>query len=479
MIAARLAPGPTGPRWLQAGLTVALLGWLPLLWSVLCTAASPGVPWNAARLAPSFALAYGLPVYALRDSGAQLGWFYGPAFPLWNLPATLTSNPTLAVWIAGGWNVLTWLVPVALVLRAAGVVRGVRVAAAAVFAGVLLLGNSVTNYGFYFIHVDGLCLAAGLAAVLGVHQAGQTGRARWLHLAAAGLVVAVWTKQIAVGLAPAMFWHLWREGRWSLAWPLFFRGVVYAAGTTVAVFHWFGAPEVLHNLWLVHSRNPWRGGLDLLGSELFRLFRSSVVWWPLAGFTLWVWRGPGRRPLPPAAGGLVRLLIRVAWWQLPLGLIALLKAGGGLNSLHPVHYLMLALLIAAYHAADHPLAPAAARVAAALWLAAVLVPLGNATRFALGPGSYWRITHRQEELVAQARAQPGRYYYPWNPLVTLIAERKIQPLDDALYCLWLAGLDPSAEKIRAAVPARPIIVYEEPAQSHFALRYFPATKPAP
>lgn len=55
----------------------------------------------------------------------------------------------------------------------------------------------------------------------------------------------------------------------------------------------------------------------------------------------------------------------------------------------------------------------------------------------------------------------------------MIADRRIQPLDDALYCLWLARLEPPVEKIRLAVPADPIILYEEPAQSHFALRYFP------
>ena len=66
-----------------------------LLLTVVCTV--PGIPWNSARLTPSFALAYGHPIYALRDSGAQLGWFYGPVFPLWYLPVTLTTNPTAAL----------------------------------------------------------------------------------------------------------------------------------------------------------------------------------------------------------------------------------------------------------------------------------------------------------------------------------------------------------------------------------------------
>ncbi|MBP6508351.1 MAG: hypothetical protein KA257_12370, partial [Opitutaceae bacterium] len=110
--------------WFRAGGALLLVTVPVLLWSVLCTAASSGVPWNAARLAPSFALAQGLPVYALRESGQQLGWFYGPGFVFWNLPATLAANPTPALFVAGIWNVLTWLVPVAVVLRAAGVAAG-------------------------------------------------------------------------------------------------------------------------------------------------------------------------------------------------------------------------------------------------------------------------------------------------------------------------------------------------------------------
>lgn len=480
--AAAAGPSPVpwifADRWLQAALAVTVLGWLVVMWSVLCTATSPGVPWNAARLAPAFALAQGLPIYPLRDSGQQLGWFYGPGFPLWNLPATLTGNVTRALWIAAVWNVLTWLVPMALVLRVAGVaLGGWRLGAAAAIAGVLLVGGSATNYAFYFIHVDALCVGAGLVAIIGLHRAIGTGRRGWLHLVAGGLIVAIWTKQIGVILAPALFWHLWRERQWALAWPLCFLCAVYAAISSVAVFLWFGAPEVLYNLWLTHSRNPSRGDLLFLVKETARLVGTLWVWLPLGLIALVAWRkSPGQSSAPAASGGLVRLLLRAAAWQLPMGLLALTKAGGGFNSVYAVYYLLLVLLIVGLSPGMRPQLTAVHRVA---WVLAWWLPLGQALVFAAGPGSQWRVSHRNEELVAMARAEPGRYYFPWNPLVTLIAEKKIQPLDDALYCLWLMKLEPPVEKIRAAVPARPIILYEEPAQSHFALRYFPEIKPQP
>jgi len=458
---------------------VASITWLTVMWSVLCTATSPGVPWNAARLAPSFALAEGLSIYPLRSSGEQLGWFYGPGLPLWNLPATLTDDITVALWIAAVWNVVTWLVPMALVLRMAGVVRGAcGCAVAGALVGFFLLGGSITNYAFYFIHVDGLCVGAGLASVMGLNRAMQGEGKGWLHVAAAGLVIAVWTKQIGVALAPALFWHLWRERQVRLIWPLFFLCVVYAAAATLAVFLWFGAPEVLHNIWLMHSRNPTRGGMAFLAGELGNFARTLWVWLPLTalvGATWWLARGR-TGPMTAAGAGLVRLLIRSAAWQLPVGMLAVLKVGGGFNSLHAIYYLLLALLIVALSPVERPRSAAGFRV---MWLLAWLLPLGNAAAIAAGPGSYWSVSRSREQLVAMARAEPGRYYFPWNPLVTLIAEKKIQPLDDALYCLWLVKLEPPVEAIRTAVPARPVIVYEEPAQSHFALRYFPEIQQKP
>src|SRR3954468_16004070 len=100
-------------------LGLAAIGVVLFIWSAACLV--PSVPWNAARIAPSFALAYGLPIYALRDSGAQLGWAYGPVFPLWYMPVTLTSNPTVALMLSALVNVLTLLLPVLLLLHRAGV----------------------------------------------------------------------------------------------------------------------------------------------------------------------------------------------------------------------------------------------------------------------------------------------------------------------------------------------------------------------
>lgn len=60
---------------------------------------------------------------------------------------------------------------------------------------------------------------------------------------------------------------------------------------------------------------------------------------------------------------------------------------------------------------------------------------------------------------------------PWNPAITIVSEWRVYPLDDALYCLWTARLEPPPEKIRATVPADALRIYHEPPQSKFVERY--------
>ncbi len=444
-----------------------------ICWHALCL--MPLVQWNPARLASSFALSRGLPIYALRDSGAHLGWFYGPVFPLWHLPATFFANPTHALLVAGISNILTWLLPIAAVLRAAGLSRSATWSGTIV-GGALMAGHSISNYSFYFVHVDAVCLALQLTACLSLLRFVRTGSRGALHLCALALAGAFWTKVIAISLLPALVCWLWHERRRDAIRPLLFWSLVHGAAISAAVLAAFGPEEVLFNTWLVHARNPWRGGLLLLAQELGRLLAASAVWLPAVAFVWWTRRNATAPLLNDPSRSLLRLLLWSAGWLAPLGLVAVLKAGGGLNSVHSMHYLFLAGLVVLCLAFNLPAARRA--VSAGLFLLAVVLPACAGTRLILQSGMRWVPDRSQEELLAAARRNPGRCYFPWSPMITIIAERRISPLDDALYCLWLSKLEPPADRIRAAAPPDPIIMYLEPAQSRFALRYFKSDPPA-
>ena len=203
------APAPTA-RPMQVALLLAAAGLAAILYSSFCTV--PGVQWNAPRLAPAFAIAEGLNPYATRESAAQLGWTYGPVFPLWSWPATLAGNLTASFLAWAALNLCAVVFPAWLILRELAPGR-----AAWVWFGALLVGNEITWTQLFTIHVDGLCVGLGLLACWSLRRAAAQPAARWLHLAALGLALAVWTKQVALSLVPALFGWAWVAGHRALA----------------------------------------------------------------------------------------------------------------------------------------------------------------------------------------------------------------------------------------------------------------------
>jgi len=463
--------------WLVAAAVVILL---TLFWSMLCTV--PGVPWNSARLAPSFALARGLPIYALRDSGAQLGWFYGPVFPLWFLPVGFLDQPTIALMCAAGWNAVTLLLPVfATVAVALGGHPGAA-ARAALLGVVLLLANPITQSAFYMLHVDGVAIACSLLACASL-QAGAVRRWRpGLPMAALAVALAVGTKQLAIVLVPASFLWLWREGHVRLlgAWLCW---LAICGGAVAGLFLvLFGPRELWFNGWVVLSHMPWRGGMAVLAARVLELVQLGWFWW-LALAIGWLALSPPTRVagLVPGAAALIRLLGWVALLQLPLGVVASMRAGGGLNSLHALTFALVAgLIVAGSWLARRPAPVGPRRYLRPAFVLAVILVLGLALDFRLAVDRQpaWTPYRGLDDMLALARQKPGRLYMPWNPLITIISDHRVYPFDDALYCLWLAHLAPRPEAVRAAVPPEAMILYQEPSQSHFALRYFgPSTRP--
>lgn len=442
---------------------------LVLVWGMMCTA--PGIPWNGARLAPSFALSRGLPLYALRDSGAHLGWVYGPVFPLWYLPMGLTDNPTVGLVLASLWNAVTIMVPLWLVARVAAPGAAGLVRFATCLGAILLLANPITRSAFLFIHVDAVSMAWAIVACVALHAAAVRDWRPGLPVAALAVALSVASKQVSVVLVPATLVWLWWEGHQRLLGKWIFWLAAGCGGLAAVFFAVFGAEGMLFNAWLLFSRMPWQGGWDILWRNVGETAWSGWLWLLAALLGSLAVRFRWRDQVAPEAGALARLFICLALWQLPLGLAASMVVDAALNSIHATNYLMIAGLIAATSALARRGPPDASRL---WWALAGVAALGvvAAIRPALGPGTVWVPYRGQEELVALARRHQGKIYLPWNPLTTVITERKIYPFDEALHYLWLARLEPPREAILAAVPAGALIVYQEPSQSYFALRYF-------
>ena len=447
------------------------LGLLALIWSAMCSAA--GIAWNAPRLASSFALAQNLPLYGLRTSGQQLGWIYGPGFPIWFLPVTCFKNLTVGFAFAGFWNALTLVGPIYLAIRTTLVGHRVIGVAATLLGGALMFAHETTQTAFYFIHVDAVCIGFGLLGCVSLYL-GVRGWKPGLPVAALAVVLAFWTKQTALFLLPAMLCWLWRENVPGLIQKWLWWVFVTGAGVTVLIFIKFGGAELLFNVWYCNARSPWAGGWELLIQQVWDTIRAGWLWWIALALSLSLMRSTGWT-LSTRASQFSRLLIWVAVWQVPVGFLASLKVGGALNSLHSLTYfLVVGLVVAADLLTKVPSLGSVRieRLAASAFVGVTFLGVLIGYRQATERGVVWSPHPGQQQALETAKVNAGRAYFPWNPLVTIISDHKIYPFDDALLCLWRAGLSPSMEAIRAAVPRDASIIYHEPVQSHFALNYF-------
>lgn len=349
---------------------------------------------------------------------------------------------------------------------AAGVVRF-----ATALGAILLLANPITRSAFLFIHVDAVSMAWAIVACAALHAAAVRDWRPGLPVAALAVALSVAAKQVSVVLVPAtLVWLVW-EGHRRLLGKWLFWLAVGCGGLAAVFFAAFGAEGMLFNAWLLFSRMPWQGGGDILWRNVGETLSSGWLWLLAAVVASLAVRFRWREQVAPEAGALARLLVGLALWQLPMGLMASLVVDAALNSIHAINYLLIAGLIVATSALARSEAPDGRR----LWpvLAGVAaVALVMAILPVRGSGTVWSPYRGQEDLVTLARQHQGKIYLPWNPLTTVITERKIYPFDEALHYLWLARLEPPREAILAAVPAGAMIIYQEPAQSHFALRYF-------
>ncbi|MFP5368538.1 MAG: hypothetical protein ACLGIS_17205, partial [Actinomycetes bacterium] len=203
-------------------------------------------------------------------------------------------------------------------------------------SGVLFIGQAYTQSMLYLVHVDTLCVALGFASAWLTHGALADARPRLLPWAALCAALAPWTKQLGVAVPLAVLLWLWWTGRRDLAGRFFFWCVVWGGVTGMLFFAVFGAENLAFNLWLIHARTPFRGGWTLLLPETGRLLLENWVW--LAAFAA-AWIFPTARESVPRTS-LAALLWFLALAHLPLGISAVLKEGGGWNSLHAQYYLL-------------------------------------------------------------------------------------------------------------------------------------------
>jgi hypothetical protein len=388
--------------------------------------------WNDVRLVPAFMAAAGEPVYSPAGQGVVSTWIYGPV-PLWVLrPATWMPDIVSASLMAAAINVLVQLIVIAVACAywpAPGANRWHRL-----FAFALVIA-AWPEAAWRFIQADNYAVSFGLlSALLLVHVKGHP----WVGwCAAVAAAAAVACKQTAVAIPLAhLIWLAVSKERTELR-DHAFRLLAAGSATMVITLTAFDAAGLWFNLVTLPASLPFT---DDIGERIFRLLPHLLIQLGLPVLFFYLTR---KRPDPKQA----RRLALILWLCcMILGGAAIFTIGGSINSLQGFQIVLPALALACSACLNlRPIAATGLLIAtgAALVLRAWSVP-------------YLNITPKTDHLrqgVELAKANAGRAWFPWNPMVTYYAEGKFYHAEDGFYVRLLANRPAPMSQARAHLPS--------------------------
>jgi len=409
---------------------------------------APFFGWNGARLAPTFALVNGYRLYYPDGIGPVLNTIYGPVTALVYLPATLAQSPTSALIVASVVSMTLVFAPVAW-LMARTRRWGVALAALLCF-GLLAMHSYPVKYAAFCVHADAPALGLAGLACAAIYLRKDAEEWKLLGASAVLAVLSVWAKQTMVLMPVALaVCVLWLFGMASFKRYLL---ALCGAGAvvTVALVLVFGWEPLFFNLVKVPSHHPWQGErMGCLLQAVQELVVSSAF--PLAviviGFLVRRRWGSsmGRWPLFAVVGAV----------NTPAALLNLVKAGGDLNALSlSVYFWLLAamlLFVETAGAEDNNRLANGAKGVLAVLLVGLLV--GTPVRLRNLP-AVWQVlaNNQQERACGILRQNPGRVYFPDNPLAHLMAEHKLYHLSYGLIDRKLGGFPVGEKHFSAHIP---------------------------
>jgi hypothetical protein len=270
--------------------------------------------------------------------------------------------------------------------------------------------------------------------------------------------LAFWSKQTFVVLlvaVPLLAWIL-TDGRRALLTGAL--GLAIAAAVGCALPAVVDMRAMLFNAVEIPARHPYAMKADLptvLAATLDD-FSQFAVWPTLAALFLVVWTlraapATGWRERLRAEPGMVVLLTAAA--LLPTSFVGRMKLGGANVSFAPTLTLLaLAVgLLTLSNTAREGAFSVAIRPVLAAGLALVTIlhaafPVNLATRIEE------LSTAPQQEAYEFAKSHPGQAYFPWFPLPTILAEKKLYHSTYAIFDREIAGYRPSFEHVRSVFP---------------------------
>lgn len=422
---------PPSRRLLAALLPLAAL--VAMAGMALQVLTAPYEEWNSARLAPSFALSLGHPIYPGKDEGPVLNTIYGPLAYLAYLPAVLARSPDEACMIGVTLAAVMFLTPWILFLLAP--LREDPIGTLAAFLGLVLLTLSIygLRYSAFLVHADAPLLCLGGVACWLLRRGNGSDHAR-APLAACLAAASCLVKQTGLFLVPGLVIHVTREGGARSACRFLAHGLLATTALVLLSLARFDASGLGFNMITIPSSHAWGSNLPHVAGEL------ALLLFPV----LLVIFGGSRREGP---GPDVVLLTVAGLSMMPAALLGRVKVGGDLNSFTVCLYYLL---------------PAAALALltcrASRWRDGVLVLLllSGIVRHVGSIDLLLRSGERPPSGEAMAfaflRRYPDRAYFPWSPLPALMADRRLGHFAHGVTDRALAGSAPKPEVFQRYLP---------------------------
>ncbi len=427
--------------------------------------------WTSVRLAPAFALTHGYPLFSSPETPPWVMVGYGPLYPVAYLPSTVAREPAMAVAIATVLAHVYILAPLGLIcagcthrLRESGQTPPLHWSFLLLLFALVAFAAPSLSYITTYVHVDAPALGLFLLAAYAVMRAATATSTlgRWLVIGGvcAGLSAACKVNLIAASLG-FFIWTAWQFGwraglRFALAAAVTF-GLVYACAAARD-----GFAAVLLNLRLP-GRMPWftMQGVDnlaLSGSSydvmdkvrtLLTFLGDYLRHYGVVAVAL-VLALPVLERISPAATQMAKLFLLLALVMLFASVASVGKQGGDVNSRALVTLpLAIAGLVAFATLVQQANRTALATAYAALAIVTFVVGLSSAAgflRWSVGGPATLVEAH---DTVAK---EPGRWYFPFDPLAHLLGEGKFRPNMDVVHSYAVAGSPVDAAAFRSALP---------------------------
>jgi hypothetical protein len=457
-------------RWLRVA--------LPILWCLFAIEVlggvlrAPGLVWNEIRLSRSLALLDGFHLYpGEHELGPVIGTLHTPVSHYLFIPVATIHDPTWSIIVGSLFACLAVFSTVAFALvRFAPPVSGrwAIAAAAFLFCGFQIIQSEGAFNTAFNIHTDAIALAfATIACAFAVTRNGALPPSS-VWISAFATVLAIGSKQTIAPVAVAIALYI-AIAQGAKQFVLFLLASAATGGALLAFLLWIlPARAFLFNTLTLAAHRPLKHGILGILVETYRMGRLEALpaLLPLLFLAIWSWNSASpRAPIRQCfAANPWTVFLLAGTALIPVSTKAIITVGADVNHLGFVLYFFFVaagLAIQQYFADGNR----ATRFSARLFLAAGIVA-GLAPGMALSVVWSLRDLRNNDSQIAHNYnlRHPGVAYFPFNPMTSLLKDRKAYHLDTALYDREIAGYPLTPRQIQSGLPDRFTLVAVPPLQ---------------